>query len=206
VIPCVIALLKAIKHYYRTIDRQLRPAGPIELGRLEPPTVVMPLERWDRLADKALRYALRVSPDVVAIHLTKLEGPDAKEHASRLRRQWHEDVELPARNAGLTPPELIISPSPYRSFVGRLLKEITTIKTGSPGRSIVVVIPELIKEHWWEQILDTGRARRLREALLRHGGPNLTVLIVPWTRDPPHPEKIVEEEEPREEHLVGASR
>jgi hypothetical protein len=95
---------------------------------------------------------------------------------------------------------------PYRSFVGRLLKEIAKIETRSPGRSIVVVIPVLVKEHWWQHILHTRRTTQLREALLRHGGPNLSVVIIPWARTPPHPEKIVEEEEPREERLVGAGR
>jgi amino acid transporter len=206
VIPCVLALLVAIKHYYRTIDRQLRPAGPLELGQLEPQIVIMPFERWDRLADKALRYALRLSPDVTAIHLTRLEGPEAEDHEGRLRRQWHEDVERPARSAGLTPPKLVMSPSPYRSFVGRLLKQIGEIEASSPGRPIVIVIPELVKEHWWERFLDSGRAAQLRQALLRHGGPNLTVVIVPWAREPPHPEEITEEEEPREARVASASR
>ena len=40
----------------------------------------MPLDRWDRLAEKAVRFAMLLSPEVVAIHLTKLEGPDAEEH------------------------------------------------------------------------------------------------------------------------------
>jgi hypothetical protein len=61
------------------IDRQLRDDGPIELG-LQPPIAVVPLDRWDRLADKAARWALLLSPEVIAIHLTKLEGPDAEEH------------------------------------------------------------------------------------------------------------------------------
>jgi hypothetical protein len=205
VIPCVLALLRAIRHYYHTIDCQLRPAGPIELSRQEPPVVVIPLERWDKLSEKALRYALGLSPDVVAIHLTRLEGPDAKEHVGRLRHQWHDDVELPARQGGLSPPKLILSPSHYRSFVGHLLREIASIEARSPGRPITVVIPELVREHWWEHLLDTGRARQLREALLRHGGPNLTVVIVPWVRDLPHPEEIVEDEEPGEAH-PGATR
>jgi hypothetical protein len=149
---------------------------------------------------------MALSPEVVAIHLTRLKGPDAEDHAHRLRRQWREDVERPARDAGLTPPKRVISPSHYRSFVGRRLKEIAKIEARSPGRSIVVVIPELVKEHWWQHILHTRRTRQLREALLRHGGPDLSVVIVPWARDPPHPEKIVEEEGPREERHVGADR
>jgi hypothetical protein len=69
-----------------------------------------------------------------------------------------------------------------------------------------VVIPELVKEHWWEHILFTARARRLREALLRHGGPDLTVVIVPWAREAPHPEKIIEAEEPTTEAAAATAR
>ena len=199
-IPLVLALLKAIKRYYDLIDQQLREDGPANLHNLQSPIAVMPLQRWDRLAEKAVRYSLTLSSDVVAIHLTKLEGPDAKEHLGRLRRQWRDDVERPAQEAGLTPPELIISPSPYRSFAGRLLKHISEIETLHPGRPIFVVIPEIVKEHWWDYLLlDISRVRKLRWALLCHGGPDLAVVTVPWAREQPHPEKVIEAEEPKPE-------
>src|SRR5215469_7214500 len=60
VVPCVLALLKVIRHHYDTIDRLLREDGPIALHRLQRPIVVIPIERWDRLAEKALRYGLLV--------------------------------------------------------------------------------------------------------------------------------------------------
>jgi amino acid transporter len=197
VIPCVLVLVKTIKRYYDLLDAQLRAEGPIDLRGVQPPIAVMPLQRWDRLAEKAVRCALLISPDVIAIHLTKLEGPDAEENVGRSRRQWRDDVERPARNAGLRPPKLVISPSPYRSFAGRLLKHIAEIEAQHPDRPIVVVIPEVVKEHWWDYLLlDVSRARRLRAALLHHGGPNLAVVILPWAREEPHPEKVIEEEEP----------
>jgi amino acid transporter len=197
VIPCVLALLKTINRYYEMINRQLRDEGPVVLDRLQPPIAVMPLQRWDRLADKALRYALLLSSDVIAVHLTKLENPDAEEHVGRLRRQWRDDVERPARRAGLTPPQLIISPSPYRSFAGRLLKHVSEIEAQHPGRPILVIIPEVVKAHWWDYVLlDSSRLRKLRTALLRHGGPDLAVVTVPWAREEPHPEDIIEAEEP----------
>ena len=124
-----------------------------------------------------------------AIHLTRLEGPDIKEHEGRLRRQWRDEVERPARKAGLNPPKLVISPSPYRSFIGRLLKHISEMEKQRPGCPIAVVIPELVKEHWWDYLLHSSRPRQLRAALLRHGGPNLVVVMVPWAREEPHPEK-----------------
>jgi hypothetical protein len=198
VIPCVLALLKTINRYYERIDRQLREEGPIVLAGLQPPIAVLPLQRWDRLADKAVRYSLLMSPDVIAIHLTKLEGPDAEEHVGRLRRQWRQDVELPAKSAGLKPPKLVISPSPYRSFAGRLLKHLAEIEAEHPGRPVLAVIPEVVKEHWWDYVLlDSSRIRRLCAALLRHGGPNLAVVTVPWAREEPHPEEVIAEEEPQ---------
>ena len=197
VIPLVIIMLKAIKRHYELIDRQLGGEGPIDLRGLQSPIVLMPLERWDRLAEKAVRFAMLLSREVVAIHLTKLEGPDAEEHEDILRRQWREDVERAARRAGLTPPKLVISPSPHRSFVGRLLKYVAEIEAQHPGRPLAVVVPEVIEEHWWDYLLlNNFRTRRLCAALMRHGGANLAVVLVPWAYEPPHPEEVIEEEEP----------
>ena len=204
-IPLVLALLKSIKRYYDGIDSQLREDGPIDLHGLQPPISVMPLQRWDRLAEKAVRYSLLMAPDVIAIHLTKLEGPDAKEHVGRLRREWRDEVERPAKSAGLTPPKLVISPSPYRSFAGRLLKHLGEIGAEHPGRPVLVVIPEVVKEHWWDYLLlDSSRVRRLRAALLRHGGPNLAVVTVPWAYEEPHPEEVIAAEEPQSQEPANA--
>jgi amino acid transporter len=205
VIPCVLALLKVIRRHYDTIDRLLREDRPIALHGVRKPIVIIPIERWDRLAEKALGYGLLVSQDVTAIHLTRLEGPDAKEHEGRLRRQWREEVERPAREAGFNPPKLVISPSPFRSFVGRLLKHIGELEKQRPGCPISVVIPELVKEHWWDYLLHSSRARQLRTALLRHGGPNLVVVMVPWAREEPHPEQVIQEEEPSSEQSATAA-
>src|SRR5207237_2753224 len=120
-IPCVLALLRLIKRYYAQINRQLRDEGPIVFDDLAPPVVIVPIGEWNRLAERALRYAMRLSREVVAVHLTRLEGPEAEEHAERRRRSWRDDVERPARAAGLPPPRLVQIPSPYRSIVGPLL-------------------------------------------------------------------------------------
>jgi hypothetical protein len=204
-VPCVLILLKAIHRYYEMIDRQLHDDGAVDLRGPEAPIAVIPLRRWHRAAEKAVRYALLLSPDVFAAHLTKLEGPDAEEHVARLRRQWREHVEQPARSAGMRAPQLIISASPYRSFAGHLLKLVSQIEAQHPGRPVLVVIPEVAKQHWWDYLLlDSSRIPKLRSALLRYGGPNLAVVTVPWAREAPHPEQVIEEEEPRPEASAAA--
>jgi hypothetical protein len=136
---------------------------------------------------------------VHAVHLTRLEGPDADEELGRLRRQWREEVENPARAAGLAPPRLVLLPSPYRSFAGRLLRYLADLRAHDPGRPIAVVLPELVREHWWDYLLQSWRGARLRRLLLRHGGPDLAVVIVPWAREPARPERVIAQEEPQAE-------
>lgn len=197
VIPCVLVMLKMIRHHYDMLDRQLRIAGALDLRPQQPPVVVAVIERWDALADKAVRTSLLLSPEVQAVHLTRMEGPDADERLGRLRRQWREEVEAPARAAGLVPPQLVLLPSPYRSFAGRVLRHLADLRRHEPGRAIAVVIPELVREHWWDYLLHSWRGQRLRRTLLRHGGPDLSVVLVPWTREPPRPEAVIAQEEPR---------
>ncbi|MBV9151353.1 MAG: APC family permease [Alphaproteobacteria bacterium] len=196
-IPCVLALLKLTKRYYTQINRQLREPGPIALGDVRPPILIVPIREWDRLAERAVQYALRLSSDVVAVHLTRLEGPDAEEHAERLRRRWHHEVETPARAAGLQPPRLVQIPSPYRSITAPLLKFVLQLRERDPGRALTVAIPDLVEAHWWDHLMHTRRVHRIRETLLRHGGPQLAVVLVPWTLAEPKPEAVIAAEEPR---------
>src|SRR3954451_20530805 len=81
VIPCTIVLLRTVRRYYDEIDRQVLRGSHrcIDLRPKAPPVVLVPIRRWDRLARKAVEYALRLSPDVTALHLTNLEGPDVED-------------------------------------------------------------------------------------------------------------------------------
>lgn len=109
------------------------------------------------------------------------------------------------RSAGLTPPKLLISPSPYRSFVGRLLKHVADIEAQHPDRPLAVVVPEVVEEHWWDYLLlNNSRTRWVYAALMRHGGSNIAVVLMPWAYEPSNPEQVIEEEEPRSEEPAMA--
>jgi amino acid transporter len=200
-IPATILLLKAIKHQYKREERVLYDPGAVDLSHHEAPVVLVPMERWNRLVDKALGFAVRLSPDVIAVHLTALGGPDSDEHEQALRRQWARKVERPARAAGIAPPRLVLLRSPYRRFVGPLLKFIRDICEEAPQRPVAVLVPELMKRHWWQYLLHTQRARRLRQALLRHGGSALIVISVPWYLEEP---AAGEEEQPESDEIASA--
>jgi amino acid transporter len=77
-IPGIILLHKTIKRYYDDIDDHLRDEGPLEFHQSKPPIVLVATREWNRLTDKALGLAMQLSPDVTAVHLAPLEGPDVQ--------------------------------------------------------------------------------------------------------------------------------
>ncbi len=198
VIPAALLLLLLMRRYYAAFERQTLQAGEkrLVLADASPPLVVIPVERWDRISQNAIGYALRLSPDVLALHCTDLEGPDAEADESRIRAEWAQYVVRPTEAAGLAAPRLLIEPSPYRSVVGPLLRTIGSLAAQHPGRPVAVVLPILVEAHWWEVLLHTHRERRLRSTLLAHSATDIAVIGVPWHREPPSPGALLAEQEP----------
>jgi len=195
-IPCVVVLQKAIKRYYDDIDDRLRDEGPLEFRQSKPPIVLVPIREWNRLTDGALRLAMEISPDVTAVHLAALEGPDVKESEKQLREQWAKDVAQPALAAHYpNPPGLVFLSAPYRRIHAPLLKLIKELEDENPDRTIAVLIPELVKHHWWEYLLSSQRARQLRSAVLEYGGSRAVVIGMPWHLTEPKIEQGMTEEE-----------
>ncbi len=185
--PVILALFKLVKRYYKQVDRQMRTRKPLDLSKSEPPVVVVPIQRWNKLVDKALRFAVEMSPDVIAVHLFAIEGTEDDDQAGKLRAQWAEDVEKPALNAGLVPPRLEIIQSPYRKFFEPLMERISRLREEYPRRVIAVLVPEVVKTNWWQFLLHNYRGEMLRAALLRHGDHRLVVVSVPWYVEEPIP-------------------
>jgi amino acid transporter len=180
-IPCVIILLKSINRYYANVSAALRDDEQLKFHRTAPPIVLVMTRAWDRLTDKALSFAMELSSDVFAVHLAALEGPDVEDEERRLRAQWAKDVEKSAVAAeGAQAPQLVFLSAPFRRIHAPLLKLIKELEDKHPDRSIAVLIPELVKRHWWEHLLSNQRARRLRTAVLDYGGPRVVVIMVPW--------------------------
>lgn len=181
-VPVLLTLFKLTKRHYLRTARQIRTHAPLELDLPGPPVIVVPTEGWNKLTEKSLDLAVRLSPDVRAVHLTHLNGDDDQVDEA-LRRRWAEEVEAPARKAGLTPPRLEIIHSPYRRFIDPLLGHVEKVKQEFPRRQIAVVVPEVVKRHWWQYLLHQYRAERLRSALLRSGDRRTVLINVPWYLD-----------------------
>jgi hypothetical protein len=196
VMPCVFVMLKGIHRYYVWLDCKLRESGPLNLQDPEPPVVIVPVQEWNRLANKALGFALKMSADVIAVHWTATDDPDADEREQRIRRRWQGCVEQPARQAGLPTPRYVVVQSPYRRFVEPLLKFIAEVEAEYPRRTVAVLVAETVKQHWWEHLLALHRGDRLRMALRQYGGSRLVIVEVPFYLEEPQLEKSFTTEEP----------
>ncbi len=169
-----LLLIPATKHY-RHVANETRCPRSLDLTDLHPPVVVVPIKNWNTLSERAMQFALQMSPDVVAVHVSSNEA-----EAFALRTQWEEYVSNPISKAGLIQPQLMILASPYRKLFSPLLRYINQLKEEYPNRTMAIVISELVESKWYQYLLHNQRATGLKAALLLQGGDRVVVINVPW--------------------------
>jgi amino acid transporter len=178
-IPGLLMLFYKVRGHYAYVARATACARPVEAEVGKPPFVIVPVKRWDAITRNALNFALRLSPDVVGVHVhTEAEGHE--EPLTALQDAWRQYVEEPLRAAGRAAPELIVVGSPYRRLFTPLMHEVLDLRREHPDRQIAVLIPELVESKWYEYLLHNQRATGLKAALLLRGGKRIVVVNVPW--------------------------
>ena len=179
-IPATIALLLIIHRYYGRLERRIETTRDFRVEARPAPTVLVAYEDRNRMTDRALQFALTLSPDVVAIHLLRLRGPELEEDMAETRERFAQEIAAPVEAAGMMPPRLMILRAPYRELAGPMIELIEKVDAAAPDRSVAILIPERVHRHWWEWLLHGRRARQLRTALMEHAGPRLMIITAPW--------------------------
>jgi hypothetical protein len=173
-IPALIITMSAVKRHYGRVSREVAIDCPMRIDNLTQPLVVVPLDRWTRITEKGLRFALKISDQVQAVHV------DAEECCDEVQRMWQQNVAAPLRESGKTVPELVLLFSPYRFVIMPLVDYILKIERDHPDRQIAVLIPELVVKHWWQTPLHNQRAQLLKLLLLVRGNQRIIVINIPW--------------------------
>jgi amino acid transporter len=175
-LPCVILLLRKMQARYLRVDLLAAAHDELDLAGAEPMIVVVPLSSWTIAAAKAVRFAIRLSPDVTALEVQSEDsGPND------LSSRWSQLVEAPARKAGVPPPRMVLLPSPYRRLIEPIVSHVHALIRGNPTRTVAVVIPELVERRWYHSVV--APATLLRWRLIITGGPQLIVIRAPWYVD-----------------------
>jgi amino acid transporter len=173
-IPLMILLMSMVKRHYARVDSQTADDTPLDMSDVRPPFVIVPLDRWSRITEKGMRFALALSHDVRAVHI------DCGEHNEALEAVWQRNVVAPVQAAGLPVPELITVQSPYRVIIVPLVDFVLKMEQENKGRTIAVLVPELVVKHWWENLMHNQRAQLLKLLLLVKGNQAIVVLNIPW--------------------------
>jgi amino acid transporter len=173
-IPIMIVLMVMVKRHYTRVRRETKLDTPINTRHLQPPRVIIPIDRWSRLSEKALRFAMAISPDVQAVHV------DLEENQQNVADGWEKNVAAPLRAAGMTIPELVNIKSPYRFVLGPVVDHVLAEEKKYGDRHIAVLVPELVVRHWWENALHNQRANVLKLLLLLRGNQRILVINIPW--------------------------
>jgi hypothetical protein len=173
-VPTLILLMVGVKQHYTRVKGEMTDMTPLNTNNLEQPLVVIPMARWDRVTEKALRFGMLLSKEIKVVNVDCDDGEEA------LCAVWDERVVAPIRTAQLAEPELITLHSSFRLVIGPLIDYIFELENQNPGRKIAVLLPELVVKHWWENLLHNQRVQLLKLILLLRGNQRLVVVNIPW--------------------------
>ena len=148
VAPALVLLLHRINRHYKKIAREVGAGIQLRASTLQPPVVIIPINDWNRVSEKAVRFGLLLSDDITALHVST-----ENEDTQQLRELWAEKVEKPAKAANSPIPRLEIVLSPYRWIHQPILDFVNKAKKEKPDRLIAVIIPQLVEPHWYEVLV-----------------------------------------------------
>jgi amino acid transporter len=174
-IPLTILCFAQVRRHYHAIKLLTNCKTPVDAAGLKlHPIAVIAIDRWSNITRQGIEFAARLSPEVIAVHV------EPNEHSQLLQGEWEQYVNKPFRDCKKEPPQLHILPSPYRFVIIPFVQYILALSKKHPDRNIVVVIPELVEDKWYEYFLHNQRGRLLEWALLARGNERIHTVSAPW--------------------------
>jgi amino acid transporter len=167
-IPALLMFMGRIRFHYDQANAEVALTGRVELSAesLEPPIVLVPVDRWNAATEKALQFALTLSPDVRAVHVTC----DADED-----KPWAQNPP-----EGTRVPQLVTLPSPFRLVLTPIVEYALKVEKENPERTVAVVIASMVERHWYHYFLHNQRGQLLTALLLLRGEERINIINVPW--------------------------
>jgi amino acid transporter len=174
-IPGLLALFTAVRAHYQAVAREVTTTEPLNTKALQPPLVLVPIRGWSAITRKALRFAMKISPDVYALHVA-----DDEKTMAELEDTWEQRVREPAAAEGIPAPKLFVIYSPYRMLFRPLKRVVSDLQGVHPGRDVAVVVPELVRTRWYHYLLHNQTATIIKAYLLFSGLRRVVVINIPW--------------------------
>jgi len=173
-IPAMILMMTGVKRHYGAVEKQTCTDIPVNTQGLCAPIVLIPMDRWSVVSEKALRFAWGLSTQIQILHV------ECGEETESLCRNWTRLVEAPAKDANLPIPELVLLKSPFRFVVKPLVEYAFKMENENLDKHVAVVLPELMERRWYHLLLHNQRSSALKALLYFQGSQRITVINVPW--------------------------
>ncbi|HTA80098.1 MAG TPA: APC family permease [Terracidiphilus sp.] len=173
-VAAMIFAMRLVRKHYDQVNREVDLDRPIVPSEVTKPIAILPLDRWSRISEKALSFALSMTDDIRCVHVQLTEETD------QFCAEWDEKIAEPLRAAGKCVPKLITLKSPYRYVLQPVVDYVLGVEKETQYRKVCVLVPELVVRHWWEGLLHNRRADLLKVMLLLKGNRRIIVINIPW--------------------------
>ena len=173
-IPAMILLMVGVKRHYATVEKETCTDVPVNTQGLCAPIVLIPMDRWSVVSEKALRFAWGLSAQIQILHV------ECGEDTESLCRNWARLIENPAKDANLAVPELVLLKSPFRFVVKPIVEYALQVENQNLDKHVAVVLPELMERSWYHILLHNHRSSALKALLYFRGSQRISVVNVPW--------------------------
>ena len=133
------------------------------------------MDRWSSITKRALEFASRISPDIIAVHI------QLGEHAELFKEDWDRYVAAGFEGCWRNYPYVLtVIPSPYRFVIIPLVQHVLKVSVENPDSRVVVLISTLVEGNWFEYLMHNHRSRLLEWALLVNGNRRIYTLSTPY--------------------------
>jgi len=164
-LPTVVASFYAVHRHYASLAQDLSLEHYGEPPPAKRHRVIMPVSAIHQGTLEALDYALSLSQDVTAVHISI-----DSEQTEKLRHKWS----WWGKGA-----RLVVIESPYRTFLEPFLEYVNELcAILQQNERLTIVVPQFIPRHWWHNALHTQTAFWLRFMLLNKRG--IVITEVPY--------------------------
>jgi len=167
-------MMRGIKRHYGKVEKETGTDAPVNTKDLCAPIVLLPVDRWNVVSEKALRFAWGLSHEIRVLHV------ECGEETESLCRNWNRLVETPAKEANLAVPELVRLKSPFRFVVKPIVEYALDLEKDNSERYVAVILPELVERRWYYLLLHNNRASLVKALLYFHGSQRINIINVPW--------------------------
>ena len=167
IVPALVFAFRALNQLYARERAEIAPDR-------RPPTtrrkhrVIVPVAEINKAVQRTLEYALSSSNDVTAVHVS-IDDKRAK----RLKSEW--------KNWAPDVP-LVVVPSEFREVVPPLIEYIKSEQASRADHQVMVMVPEVIPPHWFEEPVHNQTALALATALRHLDG--VALGLVPYRLSP----------------------